>query len=333
MRKASCSGSYAALTLCSALLLLRSSQAMPPKYRLQEEPSAKGRALVGGDTSGPSALDAKRAENIAKREALRNERNAAASAARKEAGAGAARTEALKRQESEAARQSKLALESQRAEKIAAREAARAAKAAEEAAKPKAAKSKYAKSDVVLLKKIFDEYDKDGGGSIKLDELRAAMAEQKAQKSRVDGSKKTLAERQAEAGTSIADLVEPVFNELDKNGDGSVSFAELLRVLFPFASKEEFETMLSWVAKDAPKPPPKPKELSKEAQDELKAIFAAYDKDGNKVLSKGELKSAIGNIVDEDDIARMFKEADVDGSDTIDLKEFMEMMKTTGLWE
>ena len=46
-----------------------------------------------------------------------------------------------------------------------------------------------------------------------------------------------------------------------------------------------------------------------------------------------ELKSAIGNIVDEDDIARMFKEADVDGSDTIDLKEFMEMMKTTGLWE
>ena len=139
--------------------------------------------------------------------------------------------------------------------------------------------------------------------------------------------------RQAEAGTSIADLVEPVFNELDKNGDGSVSFAELLRVLFPFASKEEFETMLSWVAKDAPKPPPKPKELSKEAQDELKAIFAAYDKDGNKVLSKGELKSAIGNIVDEDDIARMFKEADVDGSDTIDLKEFMEMMKTTGLWE
>ena len=135
------------------------------------------------------------------------------------------------------------------------------------------------------------------------------------------------------AGSSIADLVEPVFNELDKNGDGSVSFAELLRVLFPFASKEEFETMLSWVAKDAPKPPPKPKELSKEAQDELKAIFAAYDKDGNKVLSKGELKSAIGNIVDEDDIARMFKEADVDGSDTIDLKEFMEMMKTTGLWE
>ena len=84
--------------------------------------------------------------------------------------------------------------------------------------------------------------------------LRAAMAEQKAQKSRVDGSKKTRAERQAEAGTSIADLVEPVFNELDKNGDGSVSFAELLRVLFPFASKEEFETMLSWVAKDAPKP-------------------------------------------------------------------------------
>ena len=51
------------------------------------------------------------------------------------------------------------------------------------------------------------------------------------------------------------------------------------------------------------------------------------------MLSKGELKSAIGNIVDEDDIARMFKEADVDGSDTIDLKEFMEMMKTTGLWE
>ena len=150
---------------------------------------------------------------------------------------------------------------------------------------------------------------------------------------RVDGSKKTLAERQAEAGTSIADLVEPVFNELDKNGDGSVSFAELLRVLFPFASKEEFETMLSWVAKDAPEPPPKPKELSKEAQDELKAIFAAYDKDGNKVLSKGELKSAIGNIVDEDDIARMFTEADVDGSDTSDLKEFMEMMKTTGLWE
>ena len=90
----------------------------------------------------------------------------------------------------------------------------RAAKAAEEAAKPKAAKSKYAKSDVVLLKKIFDEYDKDGGGSIKLDELRAAMAEQKAQKSRVDGSKKTLAERQAEAGTSIADLVEPVFLSL-----------------------------------------------------------------------------------------------------------------------
>ena len=62
-------------------------------------------------------------------------------------------------------------------------------------------------------------------------------------------------------------------------------------------------------------------------------LNALETKNGDQKLSRGELSSALKHIVDDEDLDRMFDEADQDKSGEIDLKEFMEMMKTTGLWE
>ena len=121
---------------------------------------------------------------------------------------------------------------------------------------------------------------------------------------------------------------------MDEDGDGDVTFAELLKLMFKHATPNELNTMLSWVAPE-PEPEPEPKpELSAEAKAAIKGIFKLYDKDKNGTLSLSELKKALTKTgIDPDEVKGYFEEYDVDGEQGLSLGEFQALMESTGAFD
>jgi len=225
--------------------------------------------------------------------------------------------------------------EAKRAANIQAKEEARSGKGAGKGAgKGQQGSSKYSKKDVLELKKVFDEYDNDGSGSITLSEFTKTLRDKKKSSAPKPGQKSTLADRQAAAGISLADLGEGVFHEMDADGNGDVSFRELLKLMFKFARPDEIETMLEWVAPEA-EPEPEPKAgLTDEQQKEIKSIFKIYDKDKSGTITVAELVTALEKTgLEKDEIKDMFKNYDTDENATIDLTEFTKMMVDTGNYD
>lgn len=99
--------------------------------------------------------------------------------------------------------------------------------AAAAVAQAKPQPSDRAKSDVLLLKSLFDTFDRDRTGTVRVDKLRQASAS-------------------SPSGAGIMDTVDPLFAEMDREGDGSVSFEGLLRVLYPRASEDEISHYVRW---------------------------------------------------------------------------------------
>jgi len=218
-------------------------------------------------------------------------------------------------------------LDNKRAENVKKRETASTAKTT----KPS---SKYSKKEVYELKKVFDEYDKDRSGSIDADEFKKELEAKKKANAPRPGQKSTLAQRQSQEGVSLVDLSGSVFDQMDKDGDGSVTFEELIKLMFKNARKDEIQLMLSWVEPE-PEPEPEPKpEMSAEAIKSIKSIFKLYDKDKSGSLTIKELKIALTNSgVDPEEVAAMVKEFDVDKSGEIEIKEFLKLMESTGAFD
>lgn len=181
---------------------------------------------------------------------------------------------------------------------------------------------------MLLLKEVFDEYDGDGFGTISLNEMRQSLIQKKEDKARAALQSKDLAVRQAAAGIDIADVVEPLFRTLDRDGDGEISFPELLAVLFPLATHTEMETMLSWVKKGPQGPNELPLTMSEEQLSELRAIFDIFDTDGSGALTLPELQAALASCgMTRGEIRDLFESADVDQRDGhLDFCEFVSMM-------
>lgn len=193
-------------------------------------------------------------------------------------------------------------------------------------------RSKYAKSDVMLLKQIFDEYDEDGEGSVSITELKKALHKQKEEKARAAVMSNDLATRQAATGVDLSSLIEPLFRELDKNGDGTVEFIELLRVMFPFANKADLDTMMMWVEKKKSPEPERPG-LKEDQVAEMRAIFNVYDTDRSSLLSLLELQDALTSCgMSRKEIKELFAKADVDNSGSVSFDEFKEMMASSDLF-
>jgi len=66
--------------------------------------------------------------------------------------------------------------------------------------------------------------------------------------------------------------VETLFRELDRDGDGSVTFDEMLRAMFPLATDAEMTTMEGWVMPEEEKPVPVER-ISSEQIAEMQSIF------------------------------------------------------------
>lgn len=186
--------------------------------------------------------------------------------------------------------------------------------------------SKYPRRDVIYLKEIFDRYDVDRSGSIERSELDLALSKDKARFKNV-AAKKGLEERQAEQGYFTVDFVDSIFRALDANTDGSVEFGELLRLLYPHATRQEMQTMLSWVG-EKPRLPFDQFELSRAQLRDLHSTFRKYDRNGDGTLSAAEFQLAMQRVgLDAAESEELFARADLDASASIDLEEFLELMR------
>ena len=99
------------------------------------------------------------------------------------------------------------------------------------------------------------------------------MKKKKADAAPRAGEKSTLAQRKAAEGIGIADLGESVFSEMDANGDGHVSFQEMLKLMYHQARPDEIQLMLEWVA---PEPEPEPEAKPEMSAESKKAILSIF---------------------------------------------------------
>lgn len=248
--------------------------------------------------------------------------------------------EKQKASEADAQRKKMEELEQKRAENIKKREAGKGAPAAPKA---KEKGTKYTKTEVKQLKSIFDEYDKDKMGSINLIEFKEAIRKQGDAQARQEAYEKAqkrgggkngavvaiIPTDQKSGGSSIREQFEGLFSQMDKDGDGEVTFRELLEVLYPLATENEKKIMLEWVQPE-PEPEPEPEvTITEEEKQELQDIFNLYDKDKDKKLTLKELQGALqatGMLNQE--IKDMFEKHDSDNNKSLNFDEFIGLMRT-----
>ena len=276
----------------------------------------------------PSEKDAQRDANIKKKEDERKAKNEEikANKAKLQAERGAKADEAAATAQAEADK--KKAVEDKRAAAIKEKEGKRAGAGG----KPKG--SKYSKSDVIDLKKVFDQYDRDKSGAITLTEFSTELGRKKEASGPRAGEKSSREQRAAKEGISIFDLAESTFHEMDVDGNGEVSFREMLKLMFKNARADELDLMMSWVAPE-PEPEPEPKqELSDDAKAMINSIFKLYDKDKSGSLTVSELKKALEKTgIEVEEVKQMLDEFDTDGNKELNKEEFRALMESTGAFD
>ena len=130
------------------------------------------------------------------------------------------------------------------------------------------------------------------------------------------------------------------FALFDKNGDGTITVAELGVVMNNLGQNPtptelqdminevdvdgngtlEFEEFCQLMARQT-------KETGQE--DELKERFKLFDRDGNGFIDRDELRTVmqqLGEKLSEDEIEEMIEDADKDGDGQIDYNEFVKYM-------
>ena len=124
--------------------------------------------------------------------------------------------------------------------------------------------------------------------------------------------------------------VDHLFRTIDKDGGGSVTQAELLRVMFPKASDADLKLMeeLAHVEQFASVKQTK-NVLTRQQRDDIEKIFDMYDTDNSNSVSLVELLDALGQklqgILSAQEISDIFDTADMDGNRDLDRDEFVKL--------
>ena len=132
------------------------------------------------------------------------------------------------------------------------------------------------------------------------------------------------------------------FKMFDKDGDGTITAEELglvLRELGQTPTQAQLNEMIKGVDKDGSGSIEFEEFLQMLAQktdahgeeEELRAAFKVFDKDGNGFISASELRGVmqnLGEVLSQEDVDAMIKEADVDGDGQVNFEEFKKMMKS-----
>ena len=259
---------------------------------------------------------------------------------RARAGAGGATTPAQKRADLDAKREADMRKkDEERVARIRVADEKLARQHEADALKPKLSSAKYSKKEVLILFDLFKEYDEDGSGNLSISEFKQHFKKRNDESARYDGKSKNFAQRRAaRAGLNLATMVEPMFLAVDKDQSGTITFFELLSLLYPLANEQDLATFKSWCYPEEPKQKIK-YVLSAEQRAELKEMFRIIDKDRSGELTVEELMTMFSGSsitgekgVNEEELKVFFAEADFDNSHSINLPEFEQLMISTGLY-
>ena len=151
----------------------------------------------------------------------------------------------------------------------------------------------------------------------------------------------TREEKMASEMTSeqIAEFQE-AFNMFDKDRDGVITTKELgtvMRALGQNPTNAELADMISQADKDDSGTIDFPEFLAmmapllrdRSGEENLADPFRVFDKDGNGVISREELREVMLNLgekLTEEEVDEMLREADVDGDGQINYEEFVRMI-------
>jgi Ca2+-binding EF-hand superfamily protein len=183
----------------------------------------------------------------------------------------------------------------------------------------------FSKAEVMILRTIFNEIDKDMGGAVSSTEFLA----------------------HAEASDHGAQFSGDMFISMDRDGDGEMTFKELINGVYPHATRSEVQTMAEWKLQadrveraNAPEAIAARKKLAKglsmEDKEQVKELFYLYDLDGDGVLTFDEIKGLLhsvagvtgGEYSDVDrETRKLFDQMDTVKDGTLSLDEFMQMME------
>lgn len=97
---------------------------------------------------------------------------------------------------------------------------------------------------------------------------------------------------------------EEMIHEVDQGGSGTITFDDFIHLMERYGKEVKVE-------------------------EQLRAAFRVFDKDGNGLISAKELHDVMVNLgekMSEDEVADMIAEADFDGDGMIDYEEFITMM-------
>jgi calmodulin len=149
-------------------------------------------------------------------------------------------------------------------------------------------------------KDSFDYFDKDKSGDINIKELAALFRSM---------------------GQTVSDgELKLLIDDIDKSGDGEISFYEFMNLMVNKIERHESESNHENT---------KPNDIPDD--DEIIKAFEVFDVDKSGTLNKIELRyilTSIGDKFTDAEVDDIFRQADLDGSGEIDYKEFIKFWRT-----
>ena len=183
------------------------------------------------------------------------------------------------------------------------------------AAAPASSTTDVRKAAASPLRSLFNSMDVDGNGYVSQAELRSKIAKD-------DEIQKLLTAAGGDGSSHV-------WEQLDDDGDGKITWAEFEGMLSPDSGA--FVDVVAGPGTAAPEEDDKPVDL--------KALFKSIDVDGDGTITKAELrkKLAADNTVQKlltkmggDGNSHVFEQLDEDDSGTITWEEFESMLSEEG---
>ncbi len=179
-------------------------------------------------------------------------------------------------------------------------------------------------SDLKMIYQVFCEIDRDDSGRVRLREFKTYVQHNTPQ---------------------LLAVATSLFNKADIHKQGRISFAQLMRALFPSTSHDDLRSMI-----DTARPFQKEKKtkLDPEMMEDITEIFRqcrshlypsrlpihafrVYDDNGDNTLDRDEFFSAIMTLGwSESEVEQIFAEIDKDNNGVVSLEEFIDWFAERG---